>query len=140
MKSMPLVLLLLITLSFAGTNADSTMISTKSDTTTISIDEIKGRYRGVIESGGVEVPAITTFFESDGELRGKYTFDEEDGRMKGRLTQFEVIDSHTIRCDWKDIYGTGTLFMQFDEPYSRFTGYWVVDGSSHEHIWSGSKL
>ncbi len=148
MKLISLALFLSTSLLFAQKSNDSTDVSASGSQLVnelpslnheSTIEQMIGRYRGVVESGGAHLPSITTFSGSGSELRGTYACEEEFRRVKGRLSDFELTDSHTLRCRWKDLYGSGTLVIQFDESYSEFTGYWLSDGHEDKMLWNGVK-
>ncbi len=152
MKQIFISLLLCISLLFAektNDSADNSVQTEMSDSIILcelpslnnetTIEKMIGRYRGIIESGGSTLPAITTLSGSGNNLRGTYACEEEFRRVKGRLSDFELTDSHTLRCRWKDLYGSGTLVIQFDDTYSKFAGQWLADSHEDRMLWNGTK-
>ncbi|MBD2460482.1 hypothetical protein H6G89_05435 [Oscillatoria sp. FACHB-1407] len=119
-----------------GMTAVATTAQPVEDWTTQAI----GTYESRIWNGGEIIPATTEFIQAtDGSLRGRYTMVEPSGSVPGLLSNCQMAEVQTIRCDWQDKYGTGVLEASFTEDFSRFNGYWGTDDEEPWLRWSGTR-
>lgn len=106
------------------------------------VKEIVGVYKGPVTLGvGDVVPGKTTFsLAPDGALTGEYEL-QIPGRSEapGTLQGFDQVDTHVLRCRWRDKYGAGELQMVFSPDRRSFEGLWRYDGDTTRRPWNGER-
>jgi hypothetical protein len=101
---------------------------------------IRGPFQGQVYNGDDMDPVLTTFKQNaTGETSGTYAMGEEDGLEVGTLSDFEWEGSYTLKCKWKDKYGTGTLRILFSAEYRMFRGFWGQSEDTGFFPWDGVK-
>ena len=101
---------------------------------------IRGTFQGQVYNGDDMDPVFTTFKpNANGEMSGTYAMGEEDGLELGTLSEFEWEGPYTLKCKWKDKYGTGTLRILFSAEYRMFRGFWGESEVTAFLPWDGVK-
>jgi hypothetical protein len=106
------------------------------------VKNIIGIYTGPITLGTGDVVAGTTTFAlaPDGALTGEYELLlEKRADAPGTLQSFDLVDTHTLRCRWRDKYGAGELQMVFSPDRKSFEGLWRYDGQTLRRPWNGAR-
>lgn len=99
---------------------------------------IDGRYCGRLWSNGDLVEAITMLtLSGDGRLTGTYQFADGDTRSTGTLTEDPPGKGLDRRLDWRDMYGSGKLFITIRPDFSGFSGKWQDQTGSPNELWDG---
>ncbi len=103
------------------------------------VKEIVGSYTGPVTKGTDEVVMGRTVFTiaPDGALIGEYELLEKHTDDPGTLHSFDRVDTHTLRCRWRDKYGAGELQMVFAPDRKSFEGLWRYDGQTVRRPWNG---
>jgi hypothetical protein len=101
---------------------------------------IRGTFQGQVYNGDDMDPVLTTFkHNANGDSSGTYAMGEEDGLEVGMLSDFEWEGPYTLKCKWKDKYGTGTLRILFSAEYRMFRGFWGKSEDTAILPWDGVK-
>ena len=106
------------------------------------VKQIVGIYTGPVTLGTGDVVIGTTTFSlaPDGALTGEYELQlEKRPAAPGTLHSFDLVDTHTLRCRWRDKYGAGELQMLFCPDRKSFEGLWRYDGQTVRRPWNGAK-
>ena len=106
------------------------------------VKEIVGTYRGPVTMGtGDVVKGRTTFrVAPDGALTGEYELLLPNGpEAPGTLSGFDQVDTHVLRCRWRDKYGAGELQMLFTPDRKAFGGVWRYAEDTTWRSWNGTK-
>lgn len=125
----------------AGTQASSTASDSKNEETEPRDESLEGRigaeyvgtYRGRLHQGSSSSVPIETVIKlkPSGKLAGSYVYkDPQDHDAPGTLIQTGQIKDRTVRFQWTDDAGTGSLVIMFDEDYNHFDGEWSPNGQS----------
>jgi hypothetical protein len=101
---------------------------------------IRGAFQGQVFNGDDMDPVITNFKQNaNGDTSGTYVMGEKDGLETGTLSDFQWEGPYTLRCQWKDKYGTGTLRILFSAEYRMFRGFWGKSEDTAFLPWDGVK-
>lgn len=100
-----------------------------------------GQYIGSLRSSGQDSLARTTLeLAPDQSLRGRYSFTDDDGGVVSGTLDACRVEGLTVTCRWSDLYGSGTLRMDFDASRCSFKGRWNTGAPSETSpYWNGSR-
>lgn len=104
--------------------------------------QISGSYIGYVGIPGQSDPIVTNIFLAENDkLGGTYLIYERGRLVDGSLEDAIVLDATKVSFTWRDIYGYGTVFIDFNEDLTSFRGIYGEGGESPsvDTSWTGTK-
>ena len=124
----------------ASLDAPETFDKILDDPELVAQPQILGTFQGDVFNGGGMDRVLTNFRKNaDGKISGTYVISEENGHEAGTLSKFKREGPYTLKCEWKDKYGTGTLRILFSSQYKLFRGFWGEAEGDTSLPWNGVK-
>ena len=100
---------------------------------------VSGTFSGKIEAAGQKLTSETRFLVEDQTVNGTYSFAYKGETVEGTLSSARLEKGRSIRFQWQDKFGTGTLITSFNEDCSEFTGKWGSEGKQPTQSWTGKR-